>query len=178
MSKYSVETSGSCTYVADEATQGELNVTVTTKFDGVLVDSTPPSGWTSTGTGTFTKTVQGPSGTQVASGNFKYTPSDGDYKGIEVNGNSQAKSISTTYPIYYGFVDTNIPNNLKVDGVIVISDRNLTRSTSKYTNASATLANGLNVPGYFWILTHSSATATQSGTSILKSPVTVTLKSP
>lgn len=63
MSKYSVATSGSCTYVADEATQGTLTVTVTTKFDGVLVDSTPPSGWNTTSTGTFTRTVQGAAGT-------------------------------------------------------------------------------------------------------------------
>ena len=74
--------------------------------------------------------------------------------------NSEAKSISATYPIYYGFVNTSNPADLTTGGVLDITGRNLTRSTAKYTSASATLSNALTEPGYYWILTHSSATAT------------------
>ena len=178
MSKYSVTTSGSCTYNADEATQGTLTVTVTTKFDGVLVDSTPPSGWNATSTGTFTKTAVGSGGTSVPVANFKYTPDEGKYKGIEVNGNSQAKSISVTYPCYHGFVTGNEYSQYVQDGVLDISSLGLKRSTTRVQDASATLLNGNNESAYYWILTHNTATATQMGTSILKQPVTVTLKSP
>ena len=53
------------TYITDVVTSTTMVVTVTVKFDNVKVDADEtPSGWTRTGTGTYTKSVTGASGSQ------------------------------------------------------------------------------------------------------------------
>lgn len=144
-------------YVADLATQTTMTVTVTTKFNGTAVDcNATPSGWTKTGTGTYTRSVTGASGS-VASATFTYTISGGTYDGLTVSKNSSAKSITVSYPAWHGFTTSNDAADLAT----VLSS--LTRVTS-FSSTTGALHNPLAAEAYYWIVTHNNATLTDTMT--------------
>ena len=158
-------------YWADEANSTTLDVTVTVKFDGANVqpdnhNAIIAAGWASSATGVYTKSVTGASGS-VAAQAFNYTPQSGTYQGVAVTKNSTAKSITVKYPAYYGFSDSEID-------VAGSFENPLTRITAKLTQ-TADLNNGTGSAAHLYILTHSTATATQSGNNILQTPQNVTL---
>jgi hypothetical protein len=154
--------------VADTAATTTMTVTVTTKFDGVNVDcDATPSGWTRTATGAYTKTLANAASGSIAAQPFTYTPpASSPYAGIVCTKSSEAKSIVVTYPAWYGFVASTDAS----PGNIIQIIASLTRRTSKLTQ-TADLTNGLETAGYYWILTHSTASATQSGNNILRAVV-------
>ncbi len=155
MSKFSVTTSGSASYVADEADGTTLTVTVTVKFDGVAVDAdSVPNGWSKTQnkTGEYTKSVSGASGT-IDAQSFSYTPSSGKYNGIEVTKDSEAKSIVVIYPIWYGFIDSNSADDFATKFA------SLTRKTDANYSHNGRFTNTAGATAWFWALTHNSASA-------------------
>lgn len=165
MEKFSVSTAAANdTYITDVVTSTTMVVTVTVKFDDVLVDADEtPSGWTKASTGTYTKSVTGASGS-VAETEFSYTPSSGEFEGITVAKNSAQKSISAINPIFYGFATTN--DQAQLASVI----GTLTRRTTRLKQV-ADLVNNTGSVAYYWILTKSTATATQLGSTILNEPI-------
>lgn len=165
MAKFVVTTTATGdSYISDVSASTTMTVTVTVKFDGSSVDAdTTPTGWTRTALGTYTKSITGASGSIDAS-EFAYTPESGDYAGITVAKNSEAKAIAVTNPIYFGFVTTN--DHTQLASVI----ESLTRQTAR-KQQTANLTNSNNAPAYYWILTKSTATATQLGATILNAPV-------
>lgn len=169
--KFSVATTASGeSYWADEANSTTLDVTVTVKFDGANVqpsnhDAIIAAGWESNATGVYTKSVTGASGTVDAQA-FNYTPQSGQYQGIAVTKNSAAKSITAKYPAYHGFSATAIDPANYSGGLI--------RITAKLTQ-TADLNNGTGAAAHYYILTHSTATATQSGNNILQAAQSVTV---
>ncbi|MBE6331694.1 MAG: hypothetical protein E7070_05260 [Bacteroidales bacterium] len=153
-------------YIADEVALTAMTVTVTTRFNGTLTDcDSTPSGWTRTATGTYQRSLTTAAGGTVASASFTYTISGGTYDGLTVTKSSSAKSITVTFPCFYGFAAS--ANAADIDTVIPT----LTRRTSALTQTAA-LNNQLATAGYFWIVTRGSATATQLGSSILRAAVT------
>ena len=145
-------------FTADTATSTTMTVTVTTKWAGALVDcDATPSGWTRTSTGTYQRTVTGASGT-VASATFTYTISGGTYDGLTVTYASTAKSIAVTYPAWYGFSTAADFASLDLS--------TLTRVTAKPPTASS-LTNAKGNGCYLWLVTHSTATATEMNLNIL-----------
>ena len=145
-------------YYADVATSTTMTVTVTTRFNGTLVDcNTTPSGWTRTATGTYTRSVSGASGT-VPAATFGYTVVGGTYDGLTVSKSSSAKSITVTYPAWYGFSPTADFATLDLSA--------LTRRTSNLGTTS-TVTNATGNGCYLWIVTHGSASATSMNLNIL-----------
>ena len=129
------------------------------------LDAIVAAGWSNSATGVYTKELTGASGS-IAAQAFTYTPQSGTYQGITVSKNSAAKSILAKYPAYYGFSATEI-NPANYNG-------ELTRITAKLTQ-TADLNNTTGSAAHLYILTHSTATATQSGNNILNAPESVTL---
>lgn len=172
MSKFSVTTSGSASYVADEADCTTLEVTVTLEFDGASVDAdSTPSGWTRTAKGTYTKSVSGASGT-IEAQSFSHTPSAGKYNGIELAKSSEKKSIAVIYPIWYGFIDSNSADNFdtKFESLTRKADDNYSH-TGKFTNTA-------NKTAWFWALTHNTASAVDKFTGeMFNSAVSKTVSS-
>ena len=145
-------------YYADVATSTTMTVTVTTRFNGTLVDcNTTPSGWTRTATGTYTRSVSGASGT-VPAATFGYTVVGGTYDGLTVSKSSSAKSITVTYPAWYGFSPAADFATLDLSA--------LTRRTSNLGTTS-TVTNATGNGCYLWIVTHGSASATSMNLNIL-----------
>lgn len=165
MEKFSVGTVAvDDTFITDVVTSTTMVVTVTVKFDNVKVDADEtPSGWTRTSTGTYTKSVTGASGS-VAAAEFSYTPTSGQFEGITVAKNSTQKNISAINPIFYGFATTN--DQAQLASVI----GTLTRRTTRLQQV-ADLVNNTGGVAYYWILTKSTATATQLGSTILNAPI-------
>ena len=170
-SLFSVTTNASGeNYWADVVNSTTLTVTVTVRFDGANVqpdnhDAIVAAGWSNSATGVYTKELTGASGS-IAAQAFTYTPQSGTYQGITVSKSSAAKSILAKYPAYYGFSATEItPANYNGE---------LTRITAKLTQ-TADLNNTTGSAAHLYILTHSTATATQSGNNILNAPESVTL---
>lgn len=165
MEKFSVGTVATDdTFITDVVTSTTMVVTVTVKFDNVKVDAdVTPSGWTKTSTGTYTKSVTGASGS-VAAAEFSYTPTSGQFEGITVAKNSAQKNISAINPIFYGFATTN--DQAQLASVI----GTLTRRTTRLQQV-ADLVNNTGGVAYYWILTKSTATATQLGSTILNAPI-------
>ena len=165
MEKFSVGTVAvDDTFITDVVTSTTMVVTVTVKFDNVKVDADEtPSGWTRTSTGTYTKSVTGASGS-VAAAEFSYTPTSGQFEGITVAKNSTQKNISAINPIFYGFATTN--DQAQLASVI----GTLTRRTARLQQV-ADLVNNTGGVAYYWILTKSTATATQLGSTILNPPI-------
>lgn len=165
MEKFSVGTVAvDDTFITDVVTSTTMVVTVTVKFDNVKVDTDEtPSGWTRTSTGTYTKSVTGASGS-VAAAEFSYTPTSGQFEGITVAKNSTQKNISAINPIFYGFATTN--DQAQLASVI----GTLTRRTTRLQQV-ADLVNNTGGVAYYWILTKSTATATQLGSTILNAPI-------
>lgn len=165
MEKFSVGTVAvDDTFITDVVTSTTMVVTVTVKFDNVKVDADEtPSGWTRTSTGTYTKSVTGASGS-VTAAEFSYTPTSGQFEGITVAKNSTQKNISAINPIFYGFATTN--DQAQLASVI----GTLTRRTTRLQQV-ADLANNTGGVAYYWILTKSTATATQLGSTILNAPI-------
>lgn len=147
-----------------------ISTTVTVKFDGenVLPDNHNAiiaAGWTNSNIGVYTKSVTGATGS-VAAQAFSYTPQSGTYQGIAVTKNSAAKSITVKYPAWHGFSADEIDVNNSFENL-------LTRITAKLTQ-TADLNNTNSSAAHYYILTHSTATATQSGNNILNAPQNVT----
>lgn len=160
--KFTIETTASGTsYYTDTATQTTMTVTVKTKYNGNLVDANDtPSGWTKTGTGTYTKSVTGESGTSISATEFYYTTS-----GVTVHKSSTTKTISSTNPAYYGLVASNNGSPTAETLSQIVSG--LGRITSA-KNATETISNSSADTCYLWILTKGTAEATQFGINILE----------
>lgn len=164
------QTNTPLTRYADTDAAITVSTTVTVKFDGANVqpdnhDAIVAAGWSNSATGVYTKELTGASGS-IAAQAFTYTPQSGTYQGITVSKSSAAKSILAKYPAYYGFSATEItPANYNGE---------LTRITAKLTQ-TADLNNTTGSAAHLYILTHSTATATQSGNNILNAPESVTL---
>ena len=164
------QTNTPLTRYADTDAAITVSTTVTVKFDGANVqpdnhDAIVAAGWSNSATGVYTKELTGASGS-IAAQAFTYTPQSGTYQGITVSKSSAAKTINVVYPSWYGFVDSATFDNSRIS--------ELTRIVSNRTD-TADLTNTLQTSGYFWILTHNSATATQLGSNILNAPQTVTI---
>ena len=153
---------------ADTAATTTMTVTVTTKFDGAAVDcDSTPSGWTRTALGEYTRTLADAASGTIAAASFTYTPpASSPYAGIVCTKSSTAQSIAVTYPAWHGFASGTESTTAAIEAAI----GDLTRITAKVTQ-TADLTNGLATAGYYWILTHSTATATQSGNNILRAVV-------
>jgi hypothetical protein len=174
LGKYSVTTDSSPTsFVRDMKTEETMTVTVTVKFDGsnVNVNNTPDE-WSSPSTGVYTKQ----STSSVAAQAWEYTPSSGKYEGISLNKNSSTKSISGIYPAYYGIVPSENTSNID-DMVGQYLNTSGTRTTTA-VSSDKSFANTTGQQAWLWILTHGTATARQSGTSILRDYSTVSFTSP
>ena len=174
MSKFSVATSGSASYVADEADGTTLTVKVTLTFDGTAVDAdSEPNGWSKTPnkTGEYTKSVSGASGT-ISAQSFSYTPSSGKYNGIGLTKSSEEKSIAVIYPIWYGFIDSGNANDFanKFASLTRKADGDYSH-TGKFTNTA-------NKTAWFWALTHNTASAVDKFTGeMFSSAVSKTVSS-
>lgn len=166
MEKYVVSTTAANdTYITDVVTSTTMTVTVALTFDGVAVDAdSTPTGWTKeSGVGIYTKTITGASGT-VAATDFTYTPASGEFQGITVTKKSAEKKISAINPIFFGFATTNDQAQLaSVIGTLI-------RQTTK-KQSTGDLVNNTGAVAYYWILTKSTATATQLGSTILNAPI-------
>ena len=164
-SKLSGTTSPGITRYADLSAEILMEIIVTTKFDGSLVNADTPTGWTHASTGTYKRTLSSASGS-IPSATFNYVVSDSypDYAGLSVSYDSVARSIATVYPAYHGYVNANVTS---LTGII--QELSSTRLSVGF-NKTLTLTNNTGISAYYWILTHGSATATQFTSNILNSP--------
>lgn len=167
-----VQTNTTLTRYADTDAEITISTTITIKFDGTNIqpdnhDAIIAAGWTNSAIGVYTKSLTAANGT-IATQAFNYTPQDGIYQGIAVTKSSATKSINVVYPAWHGFVDTNNISNANTQIT------NLARIVAKLTQTTD-LNNQLSDSGYYWILTHNSATATQLGSNILDAPQNLTI---
>ena len=185
--RFTVSTTGSAgSRIADLAETVTLTVTAITKFKNdentdVKVDvSTPPTGWSRLSEGTYSITTAAAAAPSVPQATFNYKVTENvseTYKGLNVSKKSTAVNSTVYYPAYYGYITTNNYSSLITNGVLDVAGKNLTRITTKKTDSAITLTNSTGSTAYFWILTHSTASASQSGNSILGSSITVKLRS-
>lgn len=157
-------------YFADQQETDSLTVTVTTRYDGDLVDAdSVPSGWTRTGLGTYTKTVNG-SGT-IAAATFTYTPSGGS----AMTATSQARTLTKVYPAYWGMVDLGTVPQERIDSIV--ADLNTQhRETSSFSNRLIDVEGDPKKDMWIWVVTHGSATVVDASfnQNVMQSPVNVT----
>lgn len=174
LGKYIITTDANPTsFVRDIKSEETMTVTVTLKFNGSNVDANfIPTGWGKSETGVYSRQSTSSVSTQA----WEYTPSSGKYEGIQMSKNSSSKSINGIYPAYYGIVpsgDTSNINNM----VSQYLNTSSTRTTTS-VNSDKSFTNETGQQAWLWILTHGTATARQSGTSILQNPTTVNFISP
>lgn len=174
LGKYIITTDANPTsFVRDIKSEETMTVTVTLKFNGSNVDANfVPTGWGKSETGVYLRQ----STSSVSAQAWEYTPSSGKYEGIQMSKNSSSKSINGIYPAYYGIVpsgDTSNINNM----VSQYLNTSSTRTTTS-VNSDKSFTNETGQQAWLWILTHGTATARQSGTSILQNPTTVSFISP
>ena len=170
--KFAVATSVSGkTFDASVKTNTTMKVTVTTKFDGVLIDVTDnytTDGWTRTAVGTYEKTLANASEGTIAAHTFSLTlPNDhATYAGITVTGTSAAHSISAIYPTFYGFA--NSKNQAALNTVVL----SLSKSTNN-VNENKDWNNTTGADAYFWVLAKGSANFYYNGNNeMLEEPIT------
>ena len=157
-------------YMADAVACPGLTVTVNTRFGGVPVDAdATPAGWTRTGTGTYTRSLQSP-GT-VAAQAFSLTPG-GQYGTQTVTKSSQARSLKAVRPAYWGLWPS--PDASGDIGEAVASIAAQHRLTADMPATTVELPNPSADDRWLWIVTAGSATATPEAfsVSILRDPVT------
>mgnify|MGYP007032339385 CR=1 FL=1 len=174
LGKYTITTDANPTsFVRDIKSEETMTVTVTLEFYGSNVDPDfTPTGWGKSETGVYTKQSTSSVSTQA----WEYTPPSGKYEGIQMSKDSSSKSITGIYPAYYGIVpsgDTSNINNM-VSQYLNTSD---TRTTTS-VNSDKSFTNETGQQAWLWILTYGTATARQSGTSILQNPTTLSFISP
>lgn len=194
--KYSVATSASGqTYVADQADSTTMTVSVVVKFNNVAVTPSNAAskfkdtdGWSNPNTGEYTKSITASVSDNdksiAAVSDIKYTPQSGKYVGIEVKKSSTSKTIGVQYPIFYGFINESatVPSaNSTVNiaqGAAAALTREVVTEETTIANASA-LNNGTANDAKYWILTHGSAsgTDTMTGTAMFESPISVSVLS-
>lgn len=157
--KFTVETTSTgLEFQADGNDTITATITVTTKFDGTNVDCGSISGWTSSSTGVYQKTITSGS---CAAQEFSYTPESGDYEGITCTRSSEAKSLVIQYPAWYGYSTSN-----SVDDVnSVISQTTMTKIYANKSVSNYGLPSD-NSNYRLWIVSRGSSTATQSGNSV------------
>lgn len=157
-------------YNADQLETDSLTVTVTTRYDGNLVDCTPPDNtWTRTGTGTYTKTITG-SGT-IAAATFTYTPSGGS----AMTATSQARTLTKVWPAYWGMVDLGTVPQERIDSIVANLNAQH-RETSSFSNRLIDVEGDDKKDMWLWVVTHGSATVVDAvfNQNVMQSPVNVT----
>ena len=153
------------TRYADVSEHESLEVVVTLKFDGVNVDAeSTPSGWTKTSTGVYRRTT---TDANIASQQFQYKPG-GKYGDIVCKKSSAGRTITVSYPIWYGYASTNNAGN--ASSVIT----SLTKTYTAINKTSYEFNNNSGGERYLWAVTRGSATITRLA-DIMNSPVSVTL---
>lgn len=164
--KFTIETSSTGgSYYIDTSTNTTMTVTVKTKFDGSLVDADKtPTGWDKISTGTYTKSITGSNGTSINAQEFEYTKD-----GILITKSSTKKSISATNVAYYGLIEGN-------DGTVELTSQIMsTLDNGRIThniNRTETINNNSTETRYLWILTKSTADATQFAISMFLDNIT------
>ena len=172
LAKFDISTTASGqSYVADQQSTTTMVVTATLTFDNVAVDADEtPTGWLKTPntTGVYTKTIGNAATGTVAAQSFDYTPGAGKYAGIKCTKSSTAKSIVVVYPIWFGFIPSNVAADFISEGVLDVSAAGLsglTRQTTNKTINKGALNNGTANTAWYWALTHNNATAVDTMTS-------------
>lgn len=158
-------------YLADAQESPGMTVTVTTRFDGNLVDAdSTPDGWTRASLGTYTKTLADP-GT-VNAQEWSYTPG-GIYGSLVAVKNSPARSLSAIYPAYWGLYPSNADTQRDITDIVasVVTQH---RVTANLPNTVYDVQNNTAEDCWLWIITKGSATATPEAFDItmLEDPVT------
>ena len=157
-------------YFADEETSPGMTVTVTLKFDNVLVDAdATPNGWTHVSTGVYTKSISDP-GT-VASQQWSYTPG-GVYEERTAVKSSPARSLSAVYPAYWGIYQTNTVGSDITEAVKTFGQQGR-RVTANMPTTVVNVPNNTEEDCWLWIITKGSATATPESfdISMMEAPV-------
>lgn len=141
-----------------------ITATVICKFGDSSVDATPPSGWTkSSTTGVYTK-----SGTSIAEATFSYTKDGNEYTKT-----SSGKSATVYYPAWYGYFNTNVVDDANIINFI---KKTTTQRVVSRKSETETIKNTTGSAAYLWIITHGSATLTQSGSKIIGNATNKTIK--
>ena len=162
-------------YEADQADSATLDVKVEVKFDGSYVEPTTiahkvgngwtamdkqnlVAGWQKQSTGLYTKSISGASGS-VEQLRFTYEPPQASpYYNCNISAKTSSQhSIQVTYPIWYGFADTNTFANNPTVSV----GNSFTRRTSSESVNNKVVTNGTGSNKYFWVLTKGSAVVEQ-----------------
>lgn len=158
-------------FLADEQTSPGMTVTVTTRFDGDLVDADAvPDGWSHPSLGTYTKTLTDPGTVNVQE--WSYTPG-GVYGSLVAVKNSPARSLTAVYPAYWGLYP-NPASELRDITAIVASLNAQHRITANLPETVYNVPNNTGDDCWLWIVTKGSATATPEAfdVSMLRDPVT------
>lgn len=158
--------SGNVSYLADEAMSPGLTVQVVTKFDGAVVDAdSVPTGWTRTGTGTYTRHIDQP-GT-IAAQQWNYTSDGTTYQA-----NSASRSLTAVYPAYWGIY----PSNDAAGDItaIVASLKDQHRQTANLPQTVVEVPNPTGSDCWLWIVTKGTAKATPEAfdVTMMREPVT------
>lgn len=144
-------------YLADAMESPGMTVTVTTRFDGDLVDAdATPDGWSHPSLGTYTKTLANP-GT-VNAQEWSYTPG-GVYGSRVAVKNSPARSLSAVYPAYWGIFPGNESTQRDITDVVA-SLAAQHRVTANMPETVVDVPNGTAEDCWLWIVTKGDARAT------------------
>lgn len=157
-------------FLADDQESPGMTVTVTTRFDGNLVDADAvPDGWSHPSLGTYTKTLAD-AGT-VNAQEWSYTPG-GVYGSLVAVKNSPARSLTAVYPAYWGLYPGNDATQRDIDD-IVSSLASQHRVTAKLPKTLYNVPNVTAEDCWLWIVTKGSATATPEAfdMTMLRDPV-------
>lgn len=157
-------------YWADEKVSTTQTVEVTCKFNNTNKDaSTYTGGWTKKPDCTGVYTIQS-SGT-VPAATFTLD-AFGDYEGCKTTSETVGDwKITTNYPMFYGFVDSN-----SLTGNQVYAKIKDNRKIATESGSGRNFENNLSTDGYFAILTNGTASMKQSGNTILADYETVSIK--
>ena len=168
---FTVDTSpaADATFMADLGGKQTLIVTVTTRFNGVLVDAdNTPARWTRSTVGTYTRNISQP-GT-IAAQAFSYTPG-GQYGSQTVTKSSQARSLVKVWPAYWGLWPSPDASGDISEAVAAIAAQH--RLTADLPLTTLEIPNPSADDCWLWIVTRGSAAATPEAFSVsmLRDPV-------
>lgn len=166
-----VTTSTGTTYYADTTTAASRTRTISVSLSwkegdaeavSVAADSTP-TGWTKDGNSY--KYALNDTTRSVAATTFNYTipASNAKYGGITVSKASTARSISVVNPAWIGLYESNDAANVAA----AVAAINASGRKTANVNEKMTLTNSENKTKWLWIVTKTSASATQLGQSVL-----------